>query len=45
MKYKILTIRLPEEMWRKLKLAILNGQIKSIQKAVIDGLKMLIDRL
>ena len=36
--HKTLTIRLPITLWKKLKLAIIEGNIKSIQQAVIDSL-------
>jgi hypothetical protein len=37
-KLKIMTIKIPFELWQKLKHMIADGKIKSIQKAVIDGL-------
>ena len=39
---KRLTIRLPFEIWKRLRELQTEGKIKSIQKAVIDGLKKVI---
>ena len=35
---KVMTIRLPHELWRKLKLLQIDGKIKSINDAAIRGL-------
>lgn len=35
---KRISIRVPKMLWRRLKVAQLNEQIKSIQQAVVDGL-------
>ena len=37
--YKILTIRLPVEMWRALKTLIRDEKIKSINGTIVDLLK------
>lgn len=41
---KRLTIRLPFELWKKLRELQTDGKIKSIQQAVIAGLKKLINK-
>jgi hypothetical protein len=38
MKSKILTIRIPEKLWKKLNYLRIEGKIKSIQEAAIKGL-------
>ena len=38
-KQKTITVRLPVPLWRKLKLAIIDGKIKSIQGVVVDLLE------
>ena len=38
-KQKSITIRLPVPLWRKLKLAVIDGKIKSIQNAVVSLLE------
>ena len=43
--YKTLTIRLPVEMWKTLKLAIIYGKIDSTQQAVVDSLKQFLETL
>lgn len=42
MKPKRLSISIPFEIWKKLNLMRIDGKIKSIQDAVINGLKALI---
>jgi len=37
--HKILTIRLPINIWKSLKMAILEGKIKSIQAAIVELLR------
>jgi len=37
--YKILTIRLPVEIWKSLKTMIRDGNIKSINSTIVDLLK------
>jgi len=39
---KNLTIRLPLDLWKKLRNLQTEGKIKSIQRAVIDGLRKII---
>jgi len=36
---KNITIRLPVPLWKKLKMAIIDGKIKSVQQAVVDLLE------
>jgi hypothetical protein len=45
MEFKIMTIRLPIELWKKLKFLIIEGKIKSIQSAIIDALQEYIEKL
>jgi len=40
---RILTVRLPQELWRQLKILKMDGKIKSIQQAVVAGLKIIIN--
>lgn len=35
--YRVMTIRIPVLLWKRLKFAQINGRIKSIQQAAIDG--------
>ena len=37
--YRTLTIRLPVRIWKKLKQAIMEGRLKSIQQAVVESLE------
>jgi hypothetical protein len=41
-KDKIVTVRLPRELWKKLSIMKVNGKIESIQAAAIRGLEMVI---
>jgi len=36
--HKSITIRIPDPLWRKLHIAIANGEIKSITRAALDGM-------
>jgi len=38
---KTLTIRLPADLWRRVKMMQLDGKIKSINQAAIDGLEII----
>ena len=42
---KILTIRIPIEIWKRLRDLQTNGKIKSIQQAAIEGLKNVIKNI
>jgi len=42
---KILSIRLSTELWKKLNYLRIEGKIKSIQQAVVDGLYHVADKL
>ncbi len=42
MKSKTLTIRLPFEIWKRLRELQTDGKIKSIQEAVVQGLRKLL---
>ncbi len=42
MKLKTLSIRIPHELWKKLRNLQTDGKIKSIQDAVVNGLKSII---
>ena len=42
MEQKILTIRIPKDLWVKLRRMQEEDKIKSIQQACIDGLKLII---
>lgn len=45
MQYKTITIKIPEELWRQIRLAIINGKIKSMKEAVIKSLQLLVKTL
>lgn len=42
MRYVRLTIKLPEDLWSRLKIAIIERKIKSIQQSVVDALVLYI---
>ena len=44
-KLRILTIRLPDPVWRKLRELQTDGEIKSINQAVLVGLALLIEQI
>jgi hypothetical protein len=39
---KTISIRIPLAIWKRLKLAAIDGRIESIQKAAIDGFLMVL---
>jgi len=41
--FKILTIRLPVEIWKSLKTLIRDGKIKSINKTIVDLLNQFLN--
>ncbi len=41
---KRITIRIPLDIWKKLKMLQIDGEIESIQAAVIEGLKLIIKK-
>ena len=45
MAIKILTVRIPEKLWKKLKFMQIDGKIKSINQAVVDALSELAKKL